>query len=65
MGERVFYKAGEVPKVGDRIQDKRGALATVVGVQPRVGILLRWDQGVVDLEYPFVDHLTLVLPDSD
>jgi hypothetical protein len=62
---RVFYKAGQVPKVGDRIRDKRGALATVLSVQPRIGILLKWDENVVDLEYPCVDHFTLVSRDSD
>lgn len=45
------YASGEMPWVGDRIKDKQGRQATVTDVE-RSRILIRWDDGVVSLEYP-------------
>jgi len=53
------YITGEMPKVGDRVKDKKWRLATVVSVQES-GIVVRWDQGVVEIEYPNANDFELL-----
>jgi hypothetical protein len=48
------YSTGEMPMVGDRIKDQKGRQAKVTDVE-RATILIRWDEGVVSLEYPCED----------
>jgi hypothetical protein len=53
------YMTGEMPKVGDRVKDKQWRLATVISVLES-GIVVRWDQGVVEIEYPNANDFELV-----
>lgn len=50
-GNSMPYATGEMPIVGDRIKDKQGRQAKVTDVEG-ARILIRWDEGVVSLEYP-------------
>ena len=44
------YASGEMPVVGDRIKDQKGREAKVTDVEGN-RILIRWDEGVVSMEY--------------
>jgi hypothetical protein len=44
---------------GDRIKDKQGRQATVRDLLPDDEILIQWDEGVVEMEYP-AGHFTLI-----
>jgi DNA-binding NarL/FixJ family response regulator len=46
--------------MGDRITDKKGRLARVIEVQGGLGIVIRWDEGVVGFEYPSAEEFTLL-----
>jgi hypothetical protein len=48
--------SGEMPMIGDRIKDKKGRQARVTDVEG-TRILIRWDEGVVSLEYPCEDFV--------
>lgn len=48
----MLYASGETPMFGDRIKDKQGRQATVRDLLPDGEILVRWDEGVVEMEYP-------------
>jgi hypothetical protein len=45
------YATGEMPMVGDHIKDQKGREAKVTDVEGAT-ILIRWNEGVVSLEYP-------------
>ena len=47
----MAYSSGEMPKVGDRVKDTQGRQAKVTDVEG-ARILIRWDNGVVSLDYP-------------
>jgi hypothetical protein len=55
----VPYASGETPMYGDRIKDKQGRQATVRDLLPDDEILIQWDEGVVEMEYP-AGHFTLI-----
>jgi len=60
------YINREVPMIGDRIADREGRLGTVMDV--RTGsraivdgeLSVKWDDGVVNLNYPLADNFALI-----
>jgi hypothetical protein len=50
------YASGETPMVGDHIKDEQGRQGKVTDVEGS-RILIRWDEGVVSLEYPCDDFV--------
>jgi hypothetical protein len=54
----MIYASGETPMIGDRIKDKQGKQATVIDIEGS-RIMIRWDEGVVDMEYAS-DEFTLI-----
>ena len=44
------YASGEVPKIGDRIEDKQGRRAKVTDIDG-TRVTIRWDQGVISMDY--------------
>ena len=44
------YRSGEVPAIGDRVMDKDGRRAIVIGLKGSL-IVIKWDEGVIDFEY--------------
>jgi hypothetical protein len=55
----MIYSSGQYAETGDRVKDEWGELGTVVEVRP-LEIVIKWDKGVLHLEYPSGDPLTLV-----
>ena len=55
----MIYRSGEYAETGDRVKNERGELGTVVEVRA-LEIVIKWDKGVLQLEYPSGDSLTLV-----
>jgi len=53
------YRTGELLAVGDRIKDSNGKLGTVTSYVGRI-FTVRWDEGVVDLQYSLAEKFTLV-----
>ena len=49
-GNSMPYATGEMPMLGDCIKDQKGREAKVTDVEGD-RILIRWDEGVVSLEY--------------
>lgn len=45
------YASGEMPMIGDRIKDNQGRQAKVIDLEGS-GIRVRWNEGVVGIEYP-------------
>lgn len=46
------YIGGEIAMVGDRVKDAKGQLATVVELRGNNSFIVKWDEGVVGIEYP-------------
>ena len=46
----MLYASGEMPMIGDRIKDNGGQQATVIAFRGS-RIIVRWDKGVVGMEY--------------
>ncbi len=44
------YANGEMPMIGDRIKDQKGRQAKVIDLEGS-RIIIRWDEGVVGMEY--------------
>ena len=55
----MIYSSGQYAETGDRVKDEWGELGTVVEVRT-LDIMIKWDKGVLRLEYPSGDTLTLV-----
>lgn len=55
----MIYSSGEYAETGDLVKNERGELGTVVEVRA-LEIVIKWDKGVLHLEYPSGDSLTLV-----
>ena len=60
VSSAMSYAGGEVPMVGDRIRDPNQRTATVQQVLIGRGIGIRWDQGVISIEYPWTNQFTLI-----
>lgn len=54
----MAYASGEMPVVGDRIKDQKGREAKVTDVEG-ARILIRWDEGVVSMEYSCEDFVLI------
>ena len=54
------YGSGETPMVADRISDEKGRLGTVTGVHSSGVFTVRWDDGVVGINYSVAERFTLV-----
>jgi hypothetical protein len=63
---QLQYQTQENPVAGDRIRNSEGRLGTVVALQNRnrdIGygqLIVKWDDGVVEINYPFVREFALV-----
>jgi hypothetical protein len=65
------YANDETPMPGDRIRNSSGSLGTVtaVGVVPAAHmdpprISVKWDEGIVDIDYDLASKFTLVARSS-
>jgi hypothetical protein len=59
----VPYANGETSMSGDRIKDVKGRIGTVTTVRLGSGlerIMIRWDEGVVEISYAHADDFSLV-----
>jgi len=60
------YANGETPMAGDRIKNSAGGLGTVTGISGASGhseptrIAVKWDEGIVEIDYDFAAKFTLV-----
>jgi hypothetical protein len=54
----VRYASGEAPMIGDRIKDRQEREAKVIDLEGS-RIMIRWDEGVVGMEYPS-EEFTLI-----
>lgn len=61
------YANQELPHAGDRIRNHKGGFGTVTRTSPVRGqksepswITVKWDQGIVDIEYDLASTFTLV-----
>lgn len=60
------YANNEVPAIGDRIKDGAGGLGTVTAVWNAGGnaepphFTVRWDEGIVEIDYGLADKFALV-----
>lgn len=61
------YANDETPQPGDRIRNSTGGLGTVTAVLPvlagrsePVQIRVKWDEGIVDIDYDLASKFTLV-----
>lgn len=59
FGGIVPYIGGEIPKMGDRVKDANSQLATVVELGRNNHVIVKWDEGVVGIEYP-AQEFTLI-----
>ena len=66
-GGRLRYANEETPKVGDRIKNRAGDLGTVTEIFGRPGahsepvrITIKWDEGIVEIDYEVATNFTLV-----
>ena len=63
----MHYGSGDTPMVGDRVMDSARGLGTVTGIScganigPNTARLsIKWDKGVVEIDYPSAEKFTLV-----
>ena len=61
------YASEETPKVGDRIKNRAGDCGTVTEVFGPAGaysepvrITIKWDEGIVEIDYEVATNFTLV-----
>lgn len=61
------YANDELPMPGDRIRNSKGGLGTVTATLPRSGkhsepvrITVKWDEGIVDIDYDLASKFTLI-----
>jgi hypothetical protein len=61
------YANNEIPLPGDRIRNSRGGLGTVRTTWPSAGkhsepvrIMVKWDEGIVEIDYDAASDFTLV-----
>jgi hypothetical protein len=55
----VAYARGELPAIGDRLEDFNGKLGTETSYTGR-NLTVHWDEGVVGLEYPLAEQFRLI-----
>jgi hypothetical protein len=49
----MIYASGEIPQIGDRLEDSKERQGTIVEINDSE-IIIRWDEGVVGISYPSV-----------
>jgi hypothetical protein len=57
------YTNGEIAMSGDLIRSKRGRLGKVTMVRPAPDlerITIRWDEGIIEINYPLAKTFTLI-----
>lgn len=54
------YSTGETPKVGDRINDKRGRVGTVTAASDGGVFTIRWDDGGSGINYTMIEKFMLI-----
>ena len=66
------YANEEVPRRGDRIRNSAGGLGTVTAVSrgsarhpEPAGVTVKWDEGIVEIDYSEAAHFALVSRDSE
>jgi hypothetical protein len=67
VGGSLRYASEEAPKVGDRIKNRAGDCGTVTEIfgppgahSEPVRITIKWDEGIVEIDYEVATNFTLV-----